>query len=148
MEIELTSSDVWIVQTMIHSAGSNSTAALYDLICIGDVLNHAIFAPGELQYGLYKLYKMNVIEVDDAKFKLTENGKNKFKRLLSKKNALTKENDEIKKILKAKIWIKNIELPKYNDNLDPLMFSLDYFNNECNRYINLANSIISNMRNN
>lgn len=133
-EIKFTSSDLWILQTFIHCTRGKSEVSLYELISVGDLMNHAIFMPGELQSGLTKLFQLGYLEVVGETIRISEIGKSTFGTVRDRRLSNSKEQAILKKLTKAEVGKPIQNLPEYNERLHPYFFTLSEFNATVEKY--------------
>lgn len=142
-DVDFTSSDLWALQTFLKCSSDKRSAALYDLISVGDGINHAIFLPGELQSALDKFLRLEYIKVDENGMSLSEVGRSTFEGVTKKKLSLSKEQEALRRITKAKEWKPKQKFPEYNEGLDPIFFGLSDYDEAVRRYQKDANRVIA-----
>ena len=124
--IKFTRSDAWLLQAILYTS-RDKDATLGDIIGMGDGLNKAIFAPGELQQGFDRLINANLITWINNKFSLTESTRKKLSQLISSELTILEERDEIAKLIVAAPWSSKDPIPEFDPNYKPSFFSLrDY----------------------
>jgi hypothetical protein len=139
----LNSTENLILQVIAHSSEEEKYLTLEELISVGDMINHSIFTPGELQNGLYKLIKNDYIRMKDKSFSLSEKSYEIIKPILKKNYSLMKEREKLAIKFKAESWNPNQEIPPYDETLDPVIFSIAEFNKARNSYHKKAWKIIN-----
>ena len=127
------SSDAWVLQAIARAA-IKKPASLQEIISTGDMLNHAIFTSGELQCGLYKLYKAKYIKQINELYKLTDFGVKQLSQIINKKFTPMKELDKILEKINVGALLSDESLPKYNIALVPIFFTEEEFNRVCENY--------------
>ena len=146
--INFSSSDTWIMQTIIHCTYEDSQASLKDIISVGDMINHAIFLPGELQSGIIKLINNEYIEIINRKIRLSKKGKDDFQKVIDAKKSLFKERNDIQKILKSDSWKPNEEFSLYDNGKLQDFFTEKEFVETCRIYHKEAMQIVSQLTKN
>jgi len=96
-------SDVWLLQTII-SGGGDEGASLYNIISIGDALNHAIFTDEELEGGFTRLTEGKLIEERDGRFFATTEAKDIYSKASSKSGSIFAIRDRVAKAIDAAPW--------------------------------------------
>ena len=121
-----THTDVWLLQAILYSSREEA-AMLRDIIAVGDGINKAIFAPGELQQGFDRLIKANLITCSDNMFSLSDSARNKLSHLLTDEITVFEARDEISKMIGATPWSSKEPIPEFDPNYKPSFFTLrDY----------------------
>jgi hypothetical protein len=128
-----THADAWLLQAILY-ASQDQRATLKDIIAMGDAINHAIFAPGELQQGLVRLLSGNWIARDDNNYLLTESAITKLTPLLHSGEPVLKVREQIAEIIGASPWSPEEPLPEFDPDLLPKLFSIKDFKRALKRY--------------
>ncbi len=131
--IKYNHSDAWLLQSILYSSKEGSSS-LKDIIAIGDVINHAIFAPGELQQGLIRLLNGNLINLENNRFSLTGSAKQDLSFLLESKMTVLDVRNEIAMIIGAEPWSPEDPLPEYEPDLEPKLFSMNEYRKAFKKY--------------
>jgi hypothetical protein len=109
-------SDIWLLQAII-SGGGDEGASLYNIISIGDALNHAIFTDEELEGGFARLTEGKLIEERDGRFFATTEAKDIYSKASSKSGSIFTIRDRVAKAIDAAPWQPQISraenTPKY-----------------------------------
>lgn len=124
--INISRSDVWLLQAILYSSREED-ATLREIICVGDGINKAIFAPGELQQGFDRLVNANLIICSENKFSLTDSARKKLSHLITNELTVFEAQDEISKIIGAGPWSSRDPISEFDPNYKPSFFSIrDY----------------------
>lgn len=105
-------SDAWLLQAIICS-DKEQGASLYDIISIGDALNHAIFTDEELESGFARLTEGGLIEERDERFFATTDAKEIYSKASSKSRSMFTILERLEKAIGAAPWQPNVEKSQY-----------------------------------
>ena len=115
-EIEYQWSDIWLLQSIIFGIGEKG-ASLYDIIRIGDGLNHAIFTDDELESGLARLTAGGLIIEKEKRFFPTKKANEIYRKANKKGGSVYSIRERIEKLLKATPYDPKQKYPNPKNNL-------------------------------
>jgi hypothetical protein len=90
--------DAWLLLAIIY-ANKNGRGSLDRIIAAGDLINHAIFKPEELQSGLYRLKAGGYITKTGQDFDVTENVRETSRKLSRRSGYIREELEQIELVL-------------------------------------------------
>lgn len=91
-------SDAWLLLAIVY-ANKNGRGSLDRIIAAGDLINHAIFKPEELQSGLYRLTAGGYITKKGQDFDVTENVRETSRKLSRRSGYIREELEQIELVL-------------------------------------------------
>ena len=92
-------SDAWLLLAVIYAGPGG--ANLEKIVAVGDVINHAIFNPDELESGLARLTFGGYITEKNGVFSATSKVKRAYAKSTSPRRAIHKELDDMAKLINA-----------------------------------------------
>lgn len=113
--IKYRSSDIWLLQSIIFSGEKG--ASLFDIISIGDGLNHSIFTTSELENGFSRLTTGGLIFEKESLFFPTIKASEIYQEVARRKGGIYKIRERLEKKLNASNDDPIGKYPSPNDDL-------------------------------
>ena len=98
-KIEYNWSDAWLLLAVVYAGPDGATLAR--IIEVGDVINHAIFNPDELESGLARLTSGGYLKEKNGVFVATAKVRSAYTKTTSPRRAIHKEVEDMEKFIGA-----------------------------------------------
>lgn len=115
-------SDVWLLQS-IMVGGGKAGVTLFNIISVGDAINHAIFGDDELESGFSRLTVGGLIVEREGKFFPTEKAIELYEKACAKGGGIHTIRERLQKLLKASPYDPKQRYPNPKNNLSYPGFS-------------------------